>query len=445
MAKLSLANAVAIAFHSADWRSNQMAIVARKLFNKPKKKTWIASLAGRTVEQFPRRPSLVLLERFISRDLGFRQAIKTNNISSFSLRDVLGKKSVASLKWDLPAINSVQDLCDLLALTRADLDWLAKLKTRPSDGSFSPSEHYVYTWIKKRASGFRLIESPKSLLKETQRRILDEIISKIPTHDRAHGFCVDRSVVSFVQPHVKKQFCLKMDLRDFFPTIQFGRVWGLFQSVGYDSDVARCLAAICTNAIGQSTINEGTRIRGRRSQKTNLLYSRRHLPQGSPSSPSLANLIAFRLDARLAGLAEKISNSNQNSNNATNVSYTRYADDILFSADDRSIASKNFAATVGAIAIEEGFQIHYRKTKLMHCSQRQTATGVVINDVTNLARPEFDRLKAILHNCSKHGFEHENREGIPNFAEHLQGRIGWVRQLNRNKAEKLQAVFDSIE
>ena len=439
MAKPTIARCVAIAFYLADWRPKHMATQARRLFSSTQK--WIRPLALRTHENFATKPALDQLERFISTDIAFRQAVKTNNIKKVRLSRVLGRRSDKSLEWQLPKIADVGELGQWLALSNNDLQWLANLKGNSLRPNFKVSDHYVCTWIKKRSTGYRLIESPKSLLKEVQRQILEGLVSRIPTHDAAHGFCKGRSVVSFVQPHVRKRFCLKLDLKDFFPSVQFGRVWGLLQTAGYQKEVARYLAALCTHSVDNETLQEGVYFRGADSAEARSLYSPRHLPQGAPTSPALANLIAFRLDSRLSGLVDQISKSNPDSN----VAYTRYADDILISANDRLIATRRFAVTVGAIALEEGFQIHFRKTRLMTDSQQQLATGIVINQETNLARTEFDRLKAILHNCVKHGIDSQNRKSYPNFREHLIGRIGWVAQLNPKKAAKLQALFDQIE
>ena len=416
-----------------------MAVIAKRLFTS--KQDWIVGLAKRAVEEFNQKPTLVKLEKFVSTDLEFRQAVKTKNIKRWNLKRVLGHRSIASAQWELPSLENVSELCQWLKLSRNDLDWLANFDVNSAPRKFDRSQHYVCTWIKKRSCGYRLIESPKSLLKEVQRQILNGLIAKVPTHDAAHGFCFARNAVTFVEPHVSKKFCLKMDLKDFFPSIQFGRVWGLFRSVGYDRDVARYLAAICTHAVCEKTIEDGIHIRGRSSNEAKNLYTRRHLPQGAPTSPALANLVAFRLDSRLTGLANQIAKTNPNSD----VAFTRYADDLLMSANDCSVTSKRFATTIGAIAIEEGFQIQFRKTRLMPESQRQHATGIVINETTNLARSEFDRLKAILHNCVKLGISSQNRDGHPNFRQHLLGRIGWVRQLNQTKAAKLQALFDLIQ
>jgi len=164
------------------------------------------------------------------------------------------------------------------------------------------------------------------------------------------------------------------------------------------------------------------------------MYARPHLPQGAPTSPSLANLCSYRLDCRLSGLAQ-----------SAGAVYTRYADDLAFSGGerfDRSVA--RFAAQVAAILIEEGFTVHHRKTHVMRQSVRQHLAGLVTNQRLNVRRSDFDLLKAILTNCVRHGPATQNREAHPHFQEHLAGRIGFMETINIEKGRRLRATFDQI-
>src|SRR5262249_19106432 len=149
------------------------------------------------------------------------------------------------------------------------------------------------------------------------------------------------------------------------------------------------------------------------------LYRRPHLPQGAPTSPALANLAAYRLDARLAGLAESV-----------DAQYTRYADDLVFSG------GATFARTIGrfpvhvaAVALEEGFAVQHRKTRVMRQGVRQRAAGVVLNRRINLPRADYDQIKAILCNCLRHGPQGQNRAGVDDFRAHLSGRIAHAVRL----------------
>jgi hypothetical protein len=285
--------------------------------------------------------------------------------------------------------------------------------------------------------GPRLLEIPKSRLKRAQRKVLDEIRSRVPPHDAAHAFRAGRSVLTNAAPHCGRRVVLRFDLSDFFASVPAGRVKGVFLALGFPPTVARLLAGLCTTVTPfelWECFPGGPRAMTRADQDTAERLQRPHLPQGAPTSPALANLCAFRLDCRLAGLAAKLG-----------ATYTRYADDLTFSGgDDLRRAADRVRRLVMTIAAEEGFQVNARKTRVLPSGRRQTVTGVVVNAHPNCARAEFDTLKAILTNCVRHGPASQNRDGRPNFRAHLLGRISNVAQLNPARGAKLRAIFDRI-
>jgi RNA-directed DNA polymerase len=159
-----------------------------------------------------------------------------------------------------------------------------------------------------------------------------------------------------------------------------------------------------------------------------------HLPQGAPTSPALANLAAFRLDRRLTGLAT-----------ALGATYTRYADDITLSGADSLLRNASqLRSTITEIAREEGFAVNDRKSTLTTRAGRQAVCGVVVNQRTNMARAEYDALKATVHNAARHGPASQNRTGVPDFRAHLLGRIAWLEQLHPEHGAKLQRQFKHI-
>ncbi|HJS79726.1 MAG TPA: reverse transcriptase domain-containing protein, partial [Vitreimonas sp.] len=156
--------------------------------------------------------------------------------------------------------------------------------------------------------------------------------------------------------------------------------------------------------------------------------------QGAATSPALANLCAWRFDQRCAGLAR-----------ALGARYTRYADDLTFSGDAtfaRRIPA--LLAALSEIAKEEGFAVNGAKTRVMRRSGPQRVTGVVVNEHANVARASYDELKAILHNCRTRGPQGENRATHSDFRAHLDGRVGWVEQVNPRRGAKLRAIYDAI-
>ncbi len=332
--------------------------------------------------------------------------------------------SVAA-NWDVPAITTSRELADWFALSIPHLDWLADCRGLERFAETEQLRNYRYRWISKRSGGQRLVESPKARLKSVQRQILDGIVSRIPVHGAAHAFRPGRSVHTFCKPHVGQDVVLRIDLRDFFPSIRASRVHGVFQMAGYPKTVTRLLTGLCTNQTYRGVLDP---VGGR-------TFETAHLPQGAPTSPALSNLCAWHLDCRLVGLARQFG-----------AKYTRYADDLVFSGNRRfGKQLSRFRTLVYAIALAEGFSIRNRKTRVMPKSQRQSVGGLVVNQRVGVGRAEFDRLKAILTNCVRHGLESQNRDGHPRFLLHLRGRVAYVASVNRRQGEKLTALLEAIE
>lgn len=340
----------------------------------------------------------------------------------------------APSNWRLPPIATAGELAAWLGITADELDWFAG--RRNWSRRRSPNErsrHYQYRAIKKRHGEVRLLEVPKPRLRNLQRQILHRLLDEIPPHDAAHGFRAGRSVRSFAEPHTGKRLVIRLDLRDFFPMVSASRILHIFLTAGYPETVARLLAGVCTHAASAYVIGALELTLTERS-RLEAFYCRPHLPQGAPTSPALANLAAYRLDCRLAALAA-----------AMDANYTRYADDLAFSGGrELERAARRFHAQVAGIALEEGFVVHTRKTRIMRAGSRQRLAGVVVNRHPNLARSDYDRLRAILHNCVVHGPEAENRDGHRDFRSHLAGSIGFVEMLNANRGRRLRALFDRI-
>ncbi|MEW8042677.1 MAG: RNA-directed DNA polymerase, partial [Candidatus Thiodiazotropha endolucinida] len=138
---------------------------------------------------------------------------------------------------------------------------------------------------------------------------------------------------------------------------------------------------------------------------------------------------------RLQGVANRFS-----------LDYTRYADDLAFSGARELLRLAPFLqGLIGAIAIEEDFEINHRKTRVQTQAQSQRLGGMVINQRPNLPREEFDRLKAILHNCVRWGPESQNREGVDDFKAHLGGRVAYAVWLNPEKGKRLRQLWKRIQ
>ena len=394
---------------------------------------FLKAAEGRTL---PRERDVVY---FLERDPGFWRAwLKHRRRVSFVhwLMEPQPMRPVpAAASWNVPAIESVGELAKWLGVSLSELQWFADLKGFDYRREPSPMSQYSYRVLTKKSGTVRLIEAPKSRLKKIQQQILTQILDRIPPHEAAHGFVRGRSIKTFVAPHVGRRVVLKMDLSNFFPTFRATRIQTLFRTLGYPEPVADLLGGICTSVVPLHVWkNKPVDVSATYWREVRDVYGRPHLPQGAPTSPALANACCYRLDCRLAGLAI-----------AAGANYTRYADDLAFSGDaefERRV--ERFAAHVGAILLDEGFAVNFRKTRVLRQGVRQRLAGLVANERVNVQRREFDRLKAILTNCVRHGAETQNREGHPNFRMHLEGRVAFVESVNPEKGKRLRAILERI-
>ena len=329
----------------------------------------------------------------------------------------------------IPALATLGDLAAWLGQSAEQLDWLADERHGHVSAADEPLQHYRYAFVSTATGPPRLIEAPKPRLKAIQRRILREILSHVPVHDRAMGFAAGRSCLDGAQVHASEFVVATYDLTGFFPSIGAARIHGLLRRLGYPWAVARRLTGLCT------TVTPAAVLRRLPDPGNQALHRTPHLPQGAPTSPALANLLARTLDRRLHGLAR-----------AAGANYTRYADDLAFSGDAEFAACLDrFGNAVAAIAGEEGFTLNAAKTRIMPRGTRQRVTGIVVNAHCNVGRAGFDTLKAVLHNCVRHGPEGQNRSGVPDFRRHLDGRVAWVEQVNPPRGAKLRRLFDGID
>ena len=331
-------------------------------------------------------------------------------------------------------LDTVLALADWLRLDPEHVPWFADLKDRNRKGG-ALLRHYESRVVLKADGTVRLIEAPKQRLKSMQRQILREILMPVPLHAAVHGFRPGRSIVSFAAPHASRAVVLRLDLRDFFPSISGPRVQALFRTLGYPEHVADLLGGLCTTTATPAVWRSfNTSVSMEERARVRALYARPHLPQGAPTSPAVANLCAFRMDRRLSGLAA-----------AAGAVYTRYADDLAFSGDvPFGRVADRFSRHVAAIAAEEGFAVHMRKTRVMRASVRQHLAGLTVNAQPSVPRRELERLEAILTNCVRYGPESQNRDGHPDFRRHLEGKVSFVAMVGGRRVLKLRALLHQI-
>jgi hypothetical protein len=339
--------------------------------------------------------------------------------------------NMGRMRWPVPPLATVADLAAFLELDYGRLQWFADVRGLERSVAAERLRNYRYAWFSRPGSSVRLIERPKHDLKETQRRILREILDHVPAHDAAHGFRRGRSVVTHARAHVGRRVVMRFDLESFFASVDGGRIYGIFRTMGYPESVAHALAALCVNVVPRHEWANAPVPSDPAGLDAHRRLGRRlaapHLPQGAPTSPALASLAALGLDRRAAGLAATVG-----------ATYTRYADDLALSGDERLLAAAPaIRAAVATIAREEGFRINGRKSQLMTSAGRQRICGVVVNAHPNVARADYDRLKAILHNAARSGTDADRA--------HLLGRIAWVEAVNPARGARLRERFARIE
>jgi len=434
-----LADALASAFlASGAW--TRRALVTRGAIVFGDTTRWMGALAEAVLARFPQPPrhQFHSLARFIASVPLLTEGDDLRRPSV--VRSLVAELAMGPQRWDVPPIATTGDLARWLGLSPSESEWFADARGLERLERDERLRHYRYRWVPKSHGGFRLLEAPKPRTKTLQRRILDEILSRIPPHEAAHGFRRGRSPLTHASHHVGKSSVVRIDLQDFFLSVSAARVASVYRAAGYPEDVAWTLALLCTNvapsARGAITFDPYTppaEIAALR--RAEMLARTRHLPQGAPTSPALANLCAYGLDVRLAALARSL-----------DIAYTRYADDLVFSGNaELARRAERLVPLVASIVADDGFVVNHRKTRVMRAGVRQAVTGIVVNERLNPARDSFDRLKAVLHNCARRGPTSENREGHSDFRAHLAGRIAHVASVNAMRGAKLSRVFERID
>lgn len=339
----------------------------------------------------------------------------------------------------LKAAASLNDIADLLGYKTKSVSYI--LYKLPE------AQKYTTFEISKRGGGQRTINAPVDKLKALQRKLsdllqdcIDEINAERNLKDRtAHGFKRDRSIITNARQHRHRRWVFNIDLEDFFPSINYGRVRGFFiksRDFQLHEDVATVLAQIACHD--------------------------NSLPQGSPCSPVISNLVAHLLDMRLVKLAQN-----------AGCTYSRYADDLTFSTNKKQFPSE-IARPADDLAVDShlwqpgnelcnaikhmGFRINKNKTHLMYRTSRQEVTGLVVNKKINVRWEYRHNTRAMVNKLVTTGtFEitgvvHkgdkisiEKRSGTLNELHGMLGFIDSIDVYNNLHTEDKLSVFSSKE
>ncbi len=317
-------------------------------------------------------------------------------------------------KNNLPILHTAAEIAGAMGIRIGELRFLTFTR------NVSKVSHYARFSIAKKTGGERVIHAPHERLKRAQYWVLDNILLKPHVDDCAHGFVAGRSIMSNAKPHVGKAVVINLDLKDYFPSVHYPRVKAQFQEFGYSSQAATLLALLCTHCPQDEVSVDGERFFV--SSK-----SERALPQGAPTSPALTNLIARTMDRRLKAMASKLG-----------FVYTRYADDLTFSAPTEGL--KNVAKLrwrVGKIIESEGLRLHPAKQHVMRSSQRQEVTGIVVNKQMSIARDTMRRFRAVLQQIEKHGPQGKHWNGNPDVISAMLGYARFITMVDANRGRPL--------
>jgi len=321
------------------------------------------------------------------------------------------EQKLALLK--LPRLNEAQDLASAMGIALPELRFLA------FDRRVSRISHYRRFAMPKKTGGERIISAPMPRLKRAQYWVLDNLLARAEIHPAAHGFVTGRSIVSNALPHVGKDMVINLDLKNFFPSIAMPRIKGIFSQMGYSEQIATTLALLCTEAPTEEVSVDG--------ETFFVAHGQRALPQGSPCSPALTNILCRRLDARLQGCAARLG-----------FTYTRYADDLTFSCSDegRKLAGK-LLWRVKQIVAAEGLTPHPDKQHVMRSAQRQSVTGIVVNEKPAIERETLRRFRATLFQVEKDGPAGKQWNGNTNVIDALDGYAQFIKMVDAAKGMPL--------
>ena len=275
----------------------------------------------------------------------------------------LHARTTATLMRDgLPPLADAKALADAMGVPLGELRFLA------FNRKVASVNHYQRFTIPKKSGGERLISAPMPRLKRAQYWVLENILARVPLHDAAHGFAPQRSILTNARNHVGRDVVINLDLKDFFPTLTYARVKGLFEALGYAEAVAIPLALLCTEPMVDQVALDG--------ERHFIADGPRLLPQGAPTSPAITNLICRKLDKRLVRLSRVLG-----------FVYSRCADDLTFSGSGEAVKKiGTLIKAVHGIVAAEGFNVHPDKTRVMRRSSRQEVTGLTVNEAVAVPR-----------------------------------------------------------
>lgn len=292
----------------------------------------------------------------------------------------------------LPAIQNLDDFSILTHISKYTIYQLSR----------NSNKYYKIYNISKKSGGERTICQPSKKMKGLQAWILVHILEKIEVSPSCKGFRKGSSTLDNALPHLGANTVLNLDLKDFFPTVSSKKVYNIFKTIGYNKLIATVFTNICT-------------------------YNN-SLPQGSPCSPSLANLASWTLDLRIQGYVGK-----------RGISYTRYADDLSFSGLKPSNVLK-IIPMIKTIIEEEEFEVNHKKTRVASSARAKIVTGLVINENNvGIGKKKYKLLRAKIHNLSLPKEQNNKR-----LLNHVDGWLAYLNSVDKTRYSKARKYIDSL-
>jgi RNA-directed DNA polymerase len=293
--------------------------------------------------------------------------------------------------FGLPIIRTVDDFSFNTHISKSTIYKLSK---------FSSNQYITFT-IPKKNGGLRQISAPSRKLKALQAWILVSILDKIQVSESCKGFEKKSTTKNNAEPHIGSNALLCIDIKNFFPSISSKYIYHIFRSIGYNSQISSIFTNICTY--------DGV------------------LPQGSPTSPKLANLVAWNLDLRIQGYVGK-----------RGIIYTRYADDITFSSMSPNKLPEIYFF-VNEIIESENFKINKNKTRYLGTKKCKKVTGLIINEKSVGVGTKFYRMVRSLINSLT---LKENSDNLVLYNK-ARGYIAYLKSIDKVRHNKIKKYIKS--
>jgi len=327
-----------------------------------------------------------------------------------------GGDAAKTAELGLPALQSASDLAAAIGIDERELAFLTY--HRQAVGT----DHYSRFLIPKRKGGTRVISSPKLRLRVAQDWVQAHVLALLPVHDAAAAFRPGLSVADNAKRHTGSAVIVRLDFKDFFPSLTLPRIRRLFQSFGYNPGVASLLALLCTEAPRVAVTLDGTR--------HFVALGERAVPQGACTSPALTNQLCRRLDTRLTGAAQSLG-----------FRYSRYADDLVFSHAESTAPVGMLLALARQIVADSQLVINEDKTVILRPQHRQMVTGVVVNDTPHVSRADLRRFRAILHRCrTPEGIAAASLEIGRDVRAYASGYLAFLHMVSPKQATRVRAA-----